>query len=274
MSGAEGGRGDEKQAEDQECAREPRHGDDLRRSGTHRGRFRYWLSVGERQRPGLPTGLCLAVGRRVLPAEPLSSPKGREVARALTEGGAASTRTRAMRSMDADRDRNSHGSRGVDALRRLDVVAGAGGTASTRRPKRCEPRSSLGSFVAVFGCWGSAREPWRGPSRPALLRLLPSRSCSRPSGLGSSPCSPSARRCSVNRSDIREFGGALAIGAAVGVLGWAAPSGTATSARARRGLSSAASAIAALPYALRHLRLMGGLPTSVAAGIEWAWVRL
>ncbi|HST13308.1 MAG TPA: hypothetical protein VLJ44_00485 [Gaiellaceae bacterium] len=73
----------------------------------------------------------------------------------------------------------------------------------------------------------------------------------------------------------RELGGAVAIGAAVAILGWAAPSGTGHfGVGSTWAIGAAVPAIAALPYALRYLRLTGGLPTSVAAGIGWAWVGL
>jgi drug/metabolite transporter (DMT)-like permease len=73
----------------------------------------------------------------------------------------------------------------------------------------------------------------------------------------------------------REVAGAFAIAIAVAILGWAAPSGTGHfGTGATWAVVAAVPAIAALPYVLRWLRQAGGLPTSVAAGIGWAWVGL
>ncbi len=72
-----------------------------------------------------------------------------------------------------------------------------------------------------------------------------------------------------------EIAGAIAIAGAVAILGWAAPSGTGHFGTGATWMVVAAvPAIAALPYALRRLRLAGGLPTSITAGIGWAWVGL
>jgi len=73
----------------------------------------------------------------------------------------------------------------------------------------------------------------------------------------------------------RELGGALAVAGAVAALGWAAPSGSSHFGTAATwAVAAAVPVIAALPYAFRWLRLAGGLPTSIAAGIGWAWVGL
>jgi drug/metabolite transporter (DMT)-like permease len=73
----------------------------------------------------------------------------------------------------------------------------------------------------------------------------------------------------------REIGGAVAIVAAVAILGFAAPPETGAFTTAGTwivGLS--ALVIAPAPYLLRAARRAGGLPTSVAAGLGWAWVGL
>lgn len=73
----------------------------------------------------------------------------------------------------------------------------------------------------------------------------------------------------------REVVGAVAIAGAVTVIGWAAPSGTGHFGRGATWVVVAlVPAIAALPYVLRWLRRSGGLPTSIVAGIGWAWVGL
>ena len=73
----------------------------------------------------------------------------------------------------------------------------------------------------------------------------------------------------------REVGGGLAIAGAVAVLGWAAPSET--GAFTTGGTWAAAVGIvvvAALPYLLRAVGRAGGLETSVAAGLAWAFFGL
>ncbi|MFZ1881955.1 MAG: hypothetical protein WAU41_17580 [Gaiellaceae bacterium] len=73
----------------------------------------------------------------------------------------------------------------------------------------------------------------------------------------------------------REVGGGLAIATAVAVLGWAAPSQT--GAFTTGGTWAAAAGIvvvAVLPYLLRAARRAGGLETSIAAGLAWAWFGL
>ncbi|MDP9285928.1 MAG: hypothetical protein M3P41_13395 [Actinomycetota bacterium] len=74
---------------------------------------------------------------------------------------------------------------------------------------------------------------------------------------------------------VREVAGAAAIAAAVAVLGWAAPphTGSFTSA-GTWAVGAALPVVALLPYALRAARRAGGLATSVAAGLGWAWVGL
>lgn len=73
----------------------------------------------------------------------------------------------------------------------------------------------------------------------------------------------------------REVAGVLAIVAAVGVLGWAAPAATGSFTPLGKALVVAWVAVAALaPLALRALGLRNGLATSVAAGIGWAAVGL
>jgi drug/metabolite transporter (DMT)-like permease len=72
-----------------------------------------------------------------------------------------------------------------------------------------------------------------------------------------------------------EIAGVAAIGAAVAVLGWSAPPETGsftTSGVWVVGL--ALPVVAGAPFALRAARRAGGLATSVAAGLGWAWVGL
>jgi hypothetical protein len=74
---------------------------------------------------------------------------------------------------------------------------------------------------------------------------------------------------------VREIGGGLAIAVAVAVLGWAAPSET--GAFTTGGTWAAAAGIvvvAVLPYLLRAAHRAGGLETSIAAGLAWAWFGL
>jgi hypothetical protein len=71
----------------------------------------------------------------------------------------------------------------------------------------------------------------------------------------------------------REIGGAVAIAGAVAVLGWAAPAQTGAFTRAGTWAAGVALAVVAgLPYALRAAGRAGGLATSVAGGLGWAWV--
>lgn len=73
----------------------------------------------------------------------------------------------------------------------------------------------------------------------------------------------------------REIAGAIAIASAVAVLGWAAPSETgAFTTGGTWAVGVALLVVAALPYLLRALGRADGLPTSVSAGLGWAWVGL
>ena len=73
----------------------------------------------------------------------------------------------------------------------------------------------------------------------------------------------------------REVAGVVAIAAAVGVLGWAAPATTGSFTGTGRAVVIAWIAVAAAaPLTLRLLDLRNGLATSVAAGIGWAAVGL
>jgi drug/metabolite transporter (DMT)-like permease len=77
------------------------------------------------------------------------------------------------------------------------------------------------------------------------------------------------------RIGVREVAGVLAIAAAVALLAWAAPAETGSFTTGGTwvvGLTVLA--VAPSPYLLRALRRAGGLPTSVAAGLGWAWVAL
>jgi drug/metabolite transporter (DMT)-like permease len=77
------------------------------------------------------------------------------------------------------------------------------------------------------------------------------------------------------RVGIRELGGALAIAAAVAVLGWAAPSETGAFTTGGTWVAAAGIVVVAvLPYLLRAARRAGGLETSIAAGLAWAWFGL
>ncbi|HVC85847.1 MAG TPA: hypothetical protein VNC40_00325 [Gaiellaceae bacterium] len=74
---------------------------------------------------------------------------------------------------------------------------------------------------------------------------------------------------------VREVAGAVLITSAVAILGWAAPSETGSFTTAGTwavGLTLVV--VAPAPYLLRFARRAGGLPTSVAAGLGWAWVGL
>lgn len=73
----------------------------------------------------------------------------------------------------------------------------------------------------------------------------------------------------------REVGGVLAIVAAVGILGWAAPSETGSfTSDGTWAVGLALLVVAPAPYLLRFAGRAGGLPTSIAAGLGWAWVGL
>lgn len=73
----------------------------------------------------------------------------------------------------------------------------------------------------------------------------------------------------------RETAGVAAIAGAVGVLGWAAPSGTGRfSTAGEAGVGAWVALALAAPYVLRAIRSRGGLLTSIAAGLGWAAVGL
>lgn len=73
----------------------------------------------------------------------------------------------------------------------------------------------------------------------------------------------------------REVAGVVAVAAAVGLLGWAAPASTGTYSGAGVWVVAAGVlALAPVPLVLRRTGRVGGLPTSVAAGVGWAWVAL
>ena len=73
----------------------------------------------------------------------------------------------------------------------------------------------------------------------------------------------------------REAAGAVAIAAAVAVLAWAAPGETgAFTAAGTWCVGLALPLIVAVPLGLRLTRRVGGLATSVCAGLGWAWVGL
>lgn len=73
----------------------------------------------------------------------------------------------------------------------------------------------------------------------------------------------------------RELGGVLAIAAAVALLGWAAPHATGRYTAAGAWVAGAGTvAFAAMPAILRRAGLAGGLATSVAAGLGFAWLGL
>lgn len=73
----------------------------------------------------------------------------------------------------------------------------------------------------------------------------------------------------------RELGGVLAIVAAIVLLGWAAPHQTGSYSKSGAAVVFAgAVAFAAAPALLRRFHLAAGLPTSMAAGLGWAWLGL
>jgi drug/metabolite transporter (DMT)-like permease len=77
------------------------------------------------------------------------------------------------------------------------------------------------------------------------------------------------------RVGAREIAGAVAITGSIAVLGWAAPSQTGSFTKGGTwAVGIALPVVALLPYALRALRRAGGLATSIAAGLGWAWVGL
>ena len=77
------------------------------------------------------------------------------------------------------------------------------------------------------------------------------------------------------RVGVREAGGVLAVAAAVAVLGWAAPRETgAFTSGGTWAVAIAFAFVAPAPFLLRRIGRVGGLSTSVAAGLGWAWVGL
>ncbi|MGZ4333391.1 MAG: hypothetical protein ACXVRJ_03875 [Gaiellaceae bacterium] len=73
----------------------------------------------------------------------------------------------------------------------------------------------------------------------------------------------------------REVAGVAAVAVAVAILGWAAPAETgAYTAGGTWIVGAGIVVLAPLPYALRALHRVGGLATSVAAGLGWTWVAL
>ncbi len=77
------------------------------------------------------------------------------------------------------------------------------------------------------------------------------------------------------RVGMREVAGALMITGAIAVLGWAAASNTAAFTRGGQvAVVAGLAAVTAAPYVLRALDKMGGLATSVVAGLGWAMVGL
>lgn len=72
---------------------------------------------------------------------------------------------------------------------------------------------------------------------------------------------------------VREIGGALAIIVAVAVLGFAAPPETGSFTTAGTWIIALSLfVVAPAPYLLRAAHRADGLPTSIAAGLGWAWV--
>lgn len=74
---------------------------------------------------------------------------------------------------------------------------------------------------------------------------------------------------------LRELAGVAAIVAAVAVLAWAAPAETgAFTSAGTWAVGVVAVLLGPAPYVLRAAGLSGGLPTSLVAGVGWAWVGL
>lgn len=74
---------------------------------------------------------------------------------------------------------------------------------------------------------------------------------------------------------VREVAGVVLIMGAIAILGWAAPSETGSfTTGGTWAVGLALVVVAPAPYLLRFARRAGGLPTSVAAGLGWAWVGL
>ena len=77
------------------------------------------------------------------------------------------------------------------------------------------------------------------------------------------------------RVGAREVGGVAAVAAAVGVLGWAAPAETGSFNGAGTWIVGAGVLLLApVPLVLRRTGRIGGLATSVAAGVGWGWLGL
>src|SRR5262249_40723474 len=77
------------------------------------------------------------------------------------------------------------------------------------------------------------------------------------------------------RIGVREIGGAVAIIGAVAILGFAAPPETGSFTTTGTWIVAlSVFLVAPAPYLLRALGHAGGLPTSIAAGVGWAWVGL
>jgi drug/metabolite transporter (DMT)-like permease len=73
----------------------------------------------------------------------------------------------------------------------------------------------------------------------------------------------------------REVAGVVAIASAIAMLAWAAPAETGAFTTAGTwAVGIGALLVAPSPYLLRVLGRAGGLPTSIAAGLGWAWVAL
>lgn len=73
----------------------------------------------------------------------------------------------------------------------------------------------------------------------------------------------------------REVTGAVAITAAIIVLGWAAPAQTGSFTKGGTwAVGAALPVVVLLPYVLRLTGRAGGLATSISAGLGWAWIGL
>ncbi|MGG7382810.1 hypothetical protein ACQ7B2_30065, partial [Escherichia coli] len=69
----------------------------------------------------------------------------------------------------------------------------------------------------------------------------------------------------------REVAGVALVIGAVAILGWAAPAETGSfTSGGTWVVAIGAAVIAPAPYVLRRLGLLGGLATSLAAGLAWA----